>query len=228
MNTAVIKHLLPVGVTDLEMECTLESETNAYKRNVIIYDHLAKSTENKFNKFISVMRLTKQSHVANLLTGNIKGELPLSDYAYNWMIQNRIFLAEQICDSGFTIVDTLRCPSTSTESVFAITDNEYEHIKAGDAITQNVRLIDAICRRSIWSVQCFERVLRENHHIHVADRLKELLDVEFKTSESDENPPPLDKSSDETARTSLDRTLNDLRNKSSIKEGGSLFFYDNY
>lgn len=78
INILVIMLLRRFGVTDAEMECTLVTEANAYRKNVIIYDHLAKSSENKFHEFVSVMRYTNQSHVSNLLIGNTKGNLSLA------------------------------------------------------------------------------------------------------------------------------------------------------
>lgn len=75
INIDVIMHLRrpTVDVIDFKMECTLVNETNDCVKNATIYDYLAKCSKNKFDEFVSVMRVTKQNHVANLLTGNTEG-----------------------------------------------------------------------------------------------------------------------------------------------------------
>lgn len=94
----------------------------------------------------------------------------MSDYAYNWLLEKRNVLTKEIYDSGKIIVGALISP----DSDFPISDDQYKMITAGHTNTiRNFRLIEILCRRSILSVQCFERVLRENYHEHVADQIKE-------------------------------------------------------
>ena len=73
INIQVIGSLWAEDVIGLSLKEALVADKDLFKRNQLCYNYLKQQSTDTFNKFITVMQINEQKHVANLLKGCQKG-----------------------------------------------------------------------------------------------------------------------------------------------------------
>jgi hypothetical protein len=146
-NDLVLAQLTDHRALDYRVKQRIEIHKLDSQRNSVLLQWLRDSSPQVFDAFLSVLRVTHQEHVANLIDGN-PGIMPLPSTVIKHLIVKRVTLCE-ILITDDTVLAMLRAKE-------AISRTDVERLRLESTMyDRNGRMLDILERSSERTFRCF-------------------------------------------------------------------------